>query len=131
MITPSKPIADCLQALLLYARGCFRDGQECTFEILEQCFRDANMNTYLIAKQQTVPETHIIVSLDGKPGQEYVVSFQFSPNPRRKAFKEGWPSSVEENLDRLSKAGFIMDSMIPKCRNCGGKLSEDEVSKPC
>jgi hypothetical protein len=79
------------------------------------------MNTYLIAKQQDIADTQTIVNLQGVGGQRYVISFQFSPRPRRAKFAEGWPSSVEENMTRLSEAGFVMDGLIPKCTNCEGK----------
>lgn len=84
-------------------------------------FRDADMATYLIAKQQEVSDTHTIVNLQGALDQEYVVSIQFSPKPRRAKFSEGWPETPEENLSRLAKAGWPMDRMVPKCTNCDRK----------
>lgn len=56
------------------------------------------MKTYLIAKKQEVSETHTIVNLQGKVDQTYVVSFQFSAQPRRAKFAEGWPSSPEVQI---------------------------------
>lgn len=94
---------------------------EVTFHDIEAVFREAGMNTYLIAKQQEVADTHTIVNLQGKSDQKYVVSIQFSAKPRRAKFVEGWPSSPEDNVARLAEAGFIMDRMVPKCDNCGGK----------
>ena len=79
------------------------------------------MNTYLIAKAQEVADTHTIVNLQGKIDQEYVVSIQFSPEPRRLKFREGWPETPEENLTRLATSGFVMDRMVPKCGNCDRK----------
>ena len=76
------------------------------------------MNTYLIAKQQEVSDTHTIVNLQGNIDQEFVVSIQFTDKPRRAKFAEGWPSSPEENLERLAKAGFPLDRMVQKCSNC-------------
>jgi hypothetical protein len=80
------------------------------------------MNTYLIAKQQEIADTHTIINLQGSAGQKYVLSCQFSSRPRRAAFAQGWPSTDEENKARLSEAGFVMDSLVPKCTNCDGEL---------
>lgn len=80
------------------------------------------MKTYLIAKKQEVSDTHTIVNLQGTEDQEYVVSVQFSDKPRRQKFAEDWPSSPEENVARLAKAGIPMDRMVPKCSNCRREL---------
>ena len=106
-----------MQAILTYAKAF----PELTFEELEGTFREAEMNTHLIAKQQAVSDTHTIVNLQGQNDQKYVVSVQFSEKPRRAKFAEGWPESNDENLTRLSEAGFIMDGMVTKCRNCDRK----------
>ena len=79
------------------------------------------MNTHLIAKQQEVADTHTIVNLQGAIDQKYAVSIQFTAKPRRAKFAEGWPESKEDNLARLSEAGFILDRMVPKCTNCDRK----------
>lgn len=81
------------------------------------------MHTFLIAKDQCISDTHTIVNLQGKPGMKYAVSIQFTNKPRRAKFAEGWPGTPEENITRLSDAGFIMDSLQPKCRNCDRKLA--------
>lgn len=92
--------------------------KELTFEDCEKAFRESEMKTFLIAKQQEVSDTHTIVNLQGEPGQEFVISFQFGAKPRRAKFAEGWPESPEENIERLSKCGFVMDGFVQKCRNC-------------
>lgn len=92
-------------------------------EELETVFREAGMNTYLIAKEQEVSDTHTIVNLQGKIDMKYSVSIQFSDKPRRAAFAQGWPKSKEENTTRLAEAGFILDRMVQKCHNCGGMYS--------
>lgn len=89
-----------------------------TFEELEGVFREAGMNTFLIAREQAVSDTHTIVNLQGKIDQKYTVGIQFSAKPRRAKFAEGYPSSPEENLVRLTEAGFPLDRMVPKCANC-------------
>ncbi|KAK3069636.1 hypothetical protein LTR53_011880 [Teratosphaeriaceae sp. CCFEE 6253] len=110
----TKDVHDINHAMFTYVKAY----PELTFEELEKTFRDMHMNTFLIAKQQEVKDTHIIVNLQGTIDQEYVVSIQFSPKPRRAAFASGWPDTAEENLVRLSKAGVVMDRLIPKCVNC-------------
>jgi hypothetical protein len=105
------------KAIVAYAKAF----PELTFPELESGFRDASMNTYLIAKEQQVSDTHIIVNLQGKGDQTYVVSIQFSNKPRRAKFAEGWPNTPEDNMVRLAEAGFPMDRMVPKCDNCGRK----------
>ena len=93
------------------------------------------MNTFLIAKQQEVADTHTIVNLQGKGDQKYAVSIQFGSKPRRPKFSEGWPSSPQENLERLTESGFILARMVPKCDNCGQmghtrrKCPEEQVEK--
>ncbi|KAK5685529.1 hypothetical protein LTS10_003610 [Elasticomyces elasticus] len=109
-----KDVDDIKSAMLHYARAY----PDLRFEELEQVFRDAEMNTYLIAKQQEVGKTHTIVDFQGKEDQEYVVSIQFSAKPRRAAMAEFWPSSPEDNLVRLAKAGFPMRNNLQVCRNC-------------
>lgn len=103
-----------LQAILAYAKAF----PEVTFEELESVFREAGMNTYLIAKEQAVSDTHTIVNLQGKIDQKYAISIQFGAKPRRAKFAEGWPDSPEENNARLTEAGFVMDRMVMKCSNC-------------
>lgn len=104
------------QAILTYAKAY----PDLSFEELDAVFREANMNTYLIAKEQAVSDTHTIVNLQGKIDMKYAVSIQFSDKPRRAAFAEGWPKTKEENIERLAEAGFILDRMVQKCSNCGG-----------
>lgn len=101
---------------------------EVTFEELENVFRESEMNTHLIAKEQEVSDTHTIVNLAGKQDQKFVVSIQFSEKPRRAAFAAGWPPSKEENLVRLSQAGWPMDRMVPKCVNCNGRCYPQRMS---
>ncbi|KAI7574770.1 hypothetical protein KC343_g22944, partial [Hortaea werneckii] len=112
-----KDVIDIKRALLSYVKAW----PEVTFEELENVFRESEMHTHLIAKEQEVSDTHTIVNLAGQQDQKYVVSIQFSEKPRRAAFATGWPPSKEENLIRLSQAGWPMDRMVPKCMNCNGK----------
>ncbi|RMY53943.1 hypothetical protein D0865_04985, partial [Hortaea werneckii] len=117
-----KDVIDIKKAILSYVKAW----PEVTFEELENVFRESEMHTHLIAKEQEVSDTHTIVNLAGKQDQKFVVSIQFSEKPRRAAFAAGWPPSKEENLVRLSQAGWPMDRMVPKCVNCNvGHFSRD------
>ncbi|KAK4900816.1 hypothetical protein LTR27_001997 [Elasticomyces elasticus] len=112
-----KDVDDIKSAMLYYA-GIRRAYPDLRFEELEQVFRDAEMNTYLIAKQQEVGKTHTIVNFQGNQDQEYVVSIQFSAKPRRKAFQDGWPVDSSDNMVRLAKAGFVMNNHQQVCSRC-------------
>ena len=62
------------------------------------------------------------INLQGKLDCKYQVGLHFSAVPRRTITQENWPSSPEENLERLEDAGLPMDRMIPKCGRCDGML---------
>ncbi|SMR43876.1 unnamed protein product [Zymoseptoria tritici ST99CH_3D1] len=109
-----KDVDDIRRAVFAYAKAF----PELTLVDLEATFREADFNTYLIAKEQEVSDTHTIVNFQGKPDQKYVLSFQFSARPRRVKFSEGWPTTPEENIERLAEAGVVMDGFVQKCRNC-------------
>lgn len=120
-VDKSRDVDDFKVALFVYAKAL----PVVTLEELEKAFRGAEFNFHLVAKQQEVSDTMTIVNLQGVPGQEFVVSFQFSVKPRRAKLAEGWPSSQEENVERLASAGFVMDGFVLKCRNC------DQIGKCC
>lgn len=63
-----------------------------------------------------------LIDLQGQMDREYVVGFYFSDKAPRKALKDRWPTSPEDNLERLANAGFPHDRGISKCRNCGGEF---------
>ena len=106
----------CFQAILTYGKAY----PAVTLDELEGVFREARMNTHLIAKEQTISDTHTIVNLQGMIDQKYAVSIQFTDKPKRAAFAEGWPKDKEDNITRLAEAGFILDGMVQKCSNCDG-----------
>lgn len=72
------------------------------------------------SQEREIPLTYTIVNLQGKQGCKYSVGIYWSPKPKRKKLAEGWPESVEENLERLADAGDSMDSFATLCRNCNG-----------
>ena len=61
-----------------------------------------------------------IVNLQGKTDCKYVIGYYFSIKPKRAKFAQGFPTSEEENFERLKDAGEAMENVIPVCRNCGG-----------
>ncbi|EME77079.1 uncharacterized protein MYCFIDRAFT_180412 [Pseudocercospora fijiensis CIRAD86] len=89
----------------------------------------------IIAKEQTIADTHTIINLQGKSGMKYVVSYQFSDKPKRAKFSAGWPASQEDNRTRLAEAGVVMDGLVLKCGNCkelghASKNCEQEKQEP-
>lgn len=61
------------------------------------------------------------VSPQGKVGCKYVVSYYFGASPKRAKFADGWPSSPEENLERLLiETGVPLEHVLPLCRRCNG-----------
>lgn len=67
-----------------------------------------------------MPQTLSLVNLQGKSGCKHVVGYFFSDKPKRKIFADGWPSSPEENMERLADAGVPMENFVPQCKNCKG-----------
>ncbi|OQN98551.1 hypothetical protein B0A48_15813 [Cryoendolithus antarcticus] len=109
-----KEVEDIKKAMLQYTKAV----PSTTLPELEATFRQSNMNTHLIAFPQEIPAAMTIANFQGEVDQEFVVSIQWSDKPRRAKSAEKWPRSVEENTERLAKAGFVVDSFVPKCRNC-------------
>ncbi|PCG91900.1 Zinc finger, CCHC-type [Penicillium occitanis (nom. inval.)] len=103
---------------------------EKTFVDIEKQLRAEGANVYLIAleKQKEGFENYTFIDLQGKLDRTYVVKFFFGPEPRRNHLIERWPASPEENLERLTDAGFEYDRMIPKCANCG---EMGHIAKSC
>ncbi|KAL9053706.1 MAG: hypothetical protein Q9162_004580, partial [Coniocarpon cinnabarinum] len=94
---------------------------ELSYVDLEKMFREKNMGLHLIARLQKPGECPIWqtrVNLQGKQNCEYTLTYSFAGKPRRKAFAEGWPSSTEENLERLSSTGEPMEQTVLVCRRC-------------
>ena len=67
--------------------------------------------------------TYTLINLQGKLDQKYQIGFFFSPHPRRRNMKQGWPATPVENIERLKDAGLPFERGIPKCGRCGGELT--------
>ena len=89
-----------------------------TYSELEKAFRNAAMNTYLIAYEKEVTDTFTLMDLQGNLDRKYTVGYFLNSKAQRGKLKEGWPESPEENLTRLEQAGIPVDRKIPKCTNC-------------
>ena len=89
-----------------------------SFPDIQNILREHKMNTWLVAREQVIPDTYTSVNSQGKTDCKYVLSFQFGLTPRRKKTSESWPKTVEENFERLADAGFVMDAHVVKCSNC-------------
>lgn len=61
--------------------------------------------------------------MQGELDKKYQVGFYFSAKPRRVNARQGWPSSPEENIERLKDAGLPFERGVPKCGRCGGRSS--------
>ena len=95
---------------------------------LEIAFRKDNFKVYLIAKKKKIGPQYVCVSPGGQIGMQYQLIFSNTPDAPRKKDEEGWPKSVQENLERLESAGFLLDSGVPVCGNCGER---GHVFKSC
>jgi hypothetical protein len=58
------------------------------------------------------------MDLQGNLGKKYTVTWRLSDKPLRPKEKDSWPTTPEENLERLEDAGVPVDRGIPKCSNC-------------
>ncbi|QGA16444.1 hypothetical protein EYB26_004111 [Talaromyces marneffei] len=92
-----------------------------TFVDIEKQLRVEGGNVHLIAleKQKEGFENYTFIDLQGKLNCTYVVKFFFDNKPHRDHLVKRWPTSPEDNLERLTDAGFEYDRLIPKCVNCG------------
>ncbi|MCJ1303297.1 hypothetical protein MMC08_006105 [Hypocenomyce scalaris] len=110
----SRDLDDFREAILVYAKAV----PGTTYDQLERSFRLHSFNTYLIAYEKELPITQTFIDLQGKLDCTYQIGYYFSPKPKRTNAAQGWPSSPEENMERLKDAGIPMDRGIPKCNNC-------------
>ncbi|MCJ1270285.1 hypothetical protein MMC22_010181 [Lobaria immixta] len=109
-----KDLDDLRKALKIYCKAV----PESTWVQLERAFRLHHFNTFLVAREKEMLVTQTLVNLQGKLDCKYEVGFFFSDKPRRAILAQGWPSSPEENLNRLEDAGTPMDRGVPKCQRC-------------
>lgn len=58
------------------------------------------------------------MDLQGHLEKKYSVTWRWSDKSARPKEKESWPSTAEENTERLQDAGEPVERGIPKCYNC-------------
>lgn len=110
-----KDLDDIRDAIKVYSKAI----PETTYDQLERAFRTNGFNTHLIAfEKDELPVTHTLINMQGELDKKYQVGFYFSAKPRRVNARQGWPSSAEENMERLKDAGLPMERGIPKCGRC-------------
>ncbi|KAI4144771.1 MAG: hypothetical protein LQ341_002573 [Variospora aurantia] len=106
-----------IQAIRVYQKAV----KEITYEEIERSFRVNGIEIYLIAtepKDGEVLDTNTLVNLAGKRDCKYKVGYFFKKTPRTAKMAEVWPSSEEENLERLKDAGVPYERGVPKCLRC-------------
>ena len=110
-----------------------------TYDQLENAFRRFKFDIYLIAyvscpiqneqsgeahrrhglqEKEVDQDFYTFVNLQGKIDCKYYVGYFFSANPARATQRAIWPSSPEENIERLKDAGIPEQRGVPKCNNC-------------
>ncbi|MCJ1307699.1 hypothetical protein MMC25_001347 [Agyrium rufum] len=109
-----RDLDDLREAIKVYVKAV----PDTTWDQLEKGFRANKFNTYIIASEKETLDTWTIIDLQGNLDRTYTVGFYFSPICQRKALKEAWPTSAEDNVERLTNAGIPMDRGVPKCNRC-------------
>jgi hypothetical protein len=88
-----------------------------TYPRLEQEFRDRGFKIHIIAMEKPIGDTWTNVDLQGEIGKKFVVGYYFSDKPQRPNLVDKWPTSSEENMERLADAGVPMNRGVDKCNN--------------
>lgn len=88
-----------------------------TYPHLEKEFRKRGFKVYIIAMEKDIGDTWTNVDLQGEIGKKYTVGYYFSEKPQRPNLAGKWPSTPDENMERLADAGIPMDRGVEKCNN--------------
>lgn len=110
----SRDIDDIKEAVQKYAKA----EPSATYHDLETAFRAQSLPVYLIAIEKGLVTTLTNMDLQGNLMRKYTVTYRFSDQPLRERDRPLWPSSAEDNLERLKNSGEVVPLGIPKCRNC-------------
>ncbi|MCJ1242123.1 hypothetical protein MMC14_010130 [Varicellaria rhodocarpa] len=92
-----------IQAIAVYCKAI----PTTTYQQLERAFRHEELPIYLIACEKDIDSGWTLTNPQGDVGLKYTLGFFFGADPPRASLREGWPSSPEENLERLEKAGVL------------------------
>ncbi|KAI9712218.1 MAG: hypothetical protein M1812_006953 [Candelaria pacifica] len=106
-----RDLDDFREALKIYSKAV----PHTTYQQLEKTFRENSFNVHLIAIEKEIPATHVIVDLQGKLDCQYQVSYHRSAKPRIPGSAAKWPTTPEENMERLGDAGMVVDRQVIKC----------------
>ena len=110
-----KDLDDIKEALAKYVKAV----PDMTYVALEKAFRTQDLGVYVIALERELSQTYTNMDLQGNLDRTYTISYRLSPKPKRPKEAEGWPTSPEENMERLNDAGEPVDRGVPLCGNCG------------
>lgn len=89
-----------------------------TYVDLEGKFREQKLGIYLVAVEKPLLGAFTNMDTQGNLGKKYTVTYRWSDKAARPRERDLWPSSPEENLERLADAGVTVSSLKIKCRNC-------------
>lgn len=102
------------QALSAYLKA----KPDTNYVAMQEILRKENIGLYFIALNKPVPTGMVNMDLQGNLDKKHTVSLRFSekcPRPREREF---WPKDTAENLERLEDAGDLVNTHLPRCRNC-------------
>ncbi|KAL9052556.1 MAG: hypothetical protein Q9206_004266 [Seirophora lacunosa] len=121
----TRDLDDFREAIKVYQKAV----KEVSYEEIEHSFRVNGIGIYLIAtepKDGEVLDTHTLINLNGKRDCQYKVGYYFKKTPRAASMAEGWPTSDEENFERLKDAGAPYERAdIKSCLPEMGHTSKD------
>lgn len=63
--------------------------------------------------------TYTNMDFQGNLDKKYTVTWRWSNKTQRPKEADYFPTSPEENMERLEDAGEPIDRGVPKCGNCG------------
>ena len=109
-----KDLDDFKEALDKYVKAV----PDMTYIALEKAFRSQGLGIYVIALERELSQTYTNMDLQGNLDRAYTISYRFSEKPKRPKEAEGWPTSPDENMERLKDAGEPVDRGVPLCSNC-------------
>ncbi|RKF55055.1 hypothetical protein GcC1_206031 [Golovinomyces cichoracearum] len=109
-----RDLDDLKEAVEIYIKS----NPEITYQMLEKKLRDESMGVYIIALEKELAASYTNMDIQGNLDKTYTVTWRWSPKPLRPKERQFWPSSPQENFDRLNDAGEPIDRGVPKCNNC-------------
>jgi len=105
-----RDLDDVKEAAQRYFKAC----PEATYIDMEKAFRNQDIKVYLIAIEKELAVTYTNMDLQGNLDKKFSINWRFSDKPARPKENELWPSTPEENLERLADAGVPVDRGVPK-----------------